>query len=66
MNRCREIIFADNYKICTSFRVDSRKCQNPDHYEDYLKYDALQSLSDGLGTLQFKMYTYVFKIKIII
>lgn len=31
------------------FYVNDEKCKNPKHYNDYIRYSALQDLRDGLG-----------------
>ena len=38
-----------------SFNVDDSRCQNPDHYNNYLRLQALTDQNDGLG----ETYLYI-------
>ncbi len=39
---------------CWAFNVNPHKCHNPNYFENYLKFNALNDVTDGMGT------TYLF------
>lgn len=39
----------DNTALTWQFNVNPKSCDYPQHYEDYLKYNALSDVNDGLG-----------------
>lgn len=48
-------IDTDNAGLGWKFLVNDENCENPDHYNDYIRYQALTDLNDGLGVT----YLYV-------
>ncbi len=49
MSKYKKIISKENASLGFKFSVDDSKCDNPQHYNDYIKFSALQDLNDGLG-----------------
>lgn len=44
------IRISDNSQaLVWNFHVNEEKCENPQHYDDYIRYSALRDLTDGLG-----------------
>lgn len=39
----------ENAALAWSFYVDEEKCKNPQHYNDYLRFQALTDQNEGLG-----------------
>lgn len=39
----------ENSSLVWQFFVNPKSCNNPKHYEDYLRYNALSDINDGLG-----------------
>jgi len=39
-----------NYCFVNKFKVNSESCENPKHYEDYLKQNAITDFKQGIGT----------------
>lgn len=46
---------ASNVGMGWKFFVDDTNCENPDHYNNYLRFQALMDINDGLGVT----YLYV-------
>lgn len=44
-----DIMSAEYAGLAAQFSVNPDKCDNPGHYEDYLKYNALDDLRNGMG-----------------
>ena len=42
-------IDSENVKMSWNFYVDETKCENPSHYQDYIRFQALQDEADGFG-----------------
>lgn len=49
MARELQIINSDIVSYADTFRVDPADCENPEHYESYLKQSALSDLKSGQG-----------------
>ncbi|WP_099467729.1 GNAT family N-acetyltransferase [Konateibacter massiliensis] len=54
MERYQTKINTKNIELAWAFKVSEDMCDNPQHYEDYLKYNALLDLNNGHGV------TYLF------
>lgn len=59
MSKVRELISDNNYGLCYSFFANSIKCNNPEYFENYLKFNALDDLKTGQGTT----YLYIDEIQ---
>lgn len=40
----------DKMELIMKFKVDETKCDNPEHYESYLMYNALNDINQGFST----------------
>lgn len=40
---------SENVKMAWNFYVNEEKCKNPNHYNDYIRYQALTDQNNGLG-----------------
>lgn len=49
MSYYRSKISDSSLMLIGKFNVNDEKCKNPQHYNDYIRYSALQDLRDGLG-----------------
>ena len=49
MSRYKTQINSENYPLTLQFKVNPKSCDNPQHYADYLRYNALNDVKDGLG-----------------
>lgn len=49
-----DIYSSDYYEAAAQFHVNPDNCENPQHYDDYLKYNALIDMKKGLAV------TYIF------
>lgn len=49
MSFSSEKISIENADLCQHFSVNSTICENPDHYNNYLKQNALMDYKQGLG-----------------
>lgn len=54
MSFFRCIMDAKHYEAATRFKVNPESCGNPEHYEEYIMYNALSDNKLGMGT------TYIF------
>ncbi len=45
----REVVHSENIGLAWNFRVNPSSCENPEHYENYIKYCALADKQSGLN-----------------
>ena len=50
MSRYQQLMSQEFYEAAKDFTVNPESCENPKHYEDYLKFSAISENNSGTGT----------------
>lgn len=49
MPRYQELMSKEFINLATTFQVNPKSCDNPKHYENYIRYQAIMELKQGIG-----------------